>query len=165
MCFLSLMFVYIISAYNSSVILHYFGNGGRGRGDWCFGKEFITFNDIADLYFNHGRHRNLTIISDCHSSGQWVNDCEKYLHSHGIPVCGRLARDRGVLLKVYTSCKAGQNATDLRYITKGISFKDGRMEVYFKRDLGHQQTTAGADFTSLTCDKFDVESGIVLRGS
>ena len=147
----------------SSVILHYYGNGRRNEGDWCFGTEFITFDDIADLYIQHGRGRTLTIISDCHSSGMWLDQCKRFLYSHGVPVCGHVARERGILLKVYASCERGQNAVDLRYTTKGISFKDGRMDVYTEKKLGPQQNAVGADFTSPSCEKYQKDNEIQLQ--
>ena len=93
----------------------------------------------------------------------WLDQCKRFLYSHGVPVCGDLARERGILLKVYASCERGQNAVDLRYTTKGISFKDGRMDVYTEKKLGPQQNAVGADFTSTSCDKFQKDSEIQLQ--
>ncbi|CAI8015392.1 hypothetical protein GBAR_LOCUS9530 [Geodia barretti] len=51
-------------------VLHYYGNGRRDTGDWCFNDGFITFRDITDLYMKYSRGRCLTIVTDCHSSGR-----------------------------------------------------------------------------------------------
>ena len=46
-----------------------------------------------------------------------------------------------------------QNADDLRYMTKRISFIDGRMGEYTGKILGPLQNAVGAGFTSPGCDK------------
>ena len=56
-------------------IIHYYGNGQKNTGDWCFKDGFITFRDIADLHMKYGRGRILTVVTDCHSSGRWVSQC------------------------------------------------------------------------------------------
>ena len=112
----------------------------------------------------YGHGRTLTIVTDCHSSGNWVNRGKTFLHSHGIPICGHLAKEKGILLRIYASCRTGQDAIDLRYITRGITFKDGRMDAYTDRDIGAKQKTFGADFTTPNCEKYKEENGIQLSG-
>lgn len=83
----------------------------------------------------------------------WTGVAKTFLRSHGIPVCGHLAKEKGILLKIYASCRTGQDAIDLRYITRGITFEDGRMDAYTDRDIGAKQKTFGADFTTPNCEK------------
>ena len=73
-------------------------------------NSYITFEDITDLYMRYGRGRTLTIVTDCHSSGNWVNRGKTFLRSHGIPVCGHLAKEKEILLRIYASCRTGQDA-------------------------------------------------------
>ena len=137
--------------YFIAVILHYYGNGRKNTGDWCFGNECITFRDIADLYMKYSHGHTLTIITDCHSSGQWVIECAKFLDEQGVNACGHSAREKGILLKVYASCQPGQDATDLRYTTHGIALGNGNMYLYKNKTIANGQTTIGADFTELRC--------------
>ena len=141
------------------VVLHYYGNGRRDTGDWCFKDGFITFRDIADLYMKHSRGQELGIISDCHSSGRWVSECAKFLDEQGVNACGHSAREKGILLKVFTSCQTGQHSTELVYTLRGMQLREeyhhSRKYLFhfFSKELNSQQKTLGVDFTDLRCGK------------
>ena len=94
----------------------------------------------------HGRGRNLTIVSDCHSSGSWVNQCQMFL-------CGPSAKDKKFHLRIYASCEPDQNAVGLHYTIHAMSFKDGDIRYSTGKKLA-QQNTMGADFTeeTITCE-------------
>ena len=92
----------------------------RNTGDWCFRDGFITFRDIADLYMKHSRGQVLCLVPDCHSSGYWVVECAKFLDEQGVRPCGHSAREKGILLKVYASCKTGQDTAELCYTLQAM---------------------------------------------
>ena len=145
-----------------TVVLHYYGNGRRDTGDWCFRDGFITFRDIADLYMKHSRGRYLGIISDCHSSGRWVSQCAKFLDDQGVKPCGHSARKEGILLQVYTSCRTGQDSAELAYVTRGMELREEQsgekyLFHYFFKALNAQQTVLGVDFTNFRCGKREEE--------
>ena len=135
------------------MILHYYGNGRRNTGDWCFQDGYITFRDIADLYMKHGRGRGLTIVPDCHSSGQWVSQCAEFLDKQGVKRCGHSAREKDILLKVYASCQTGKDSTELLHTTRAMELENGYVHHYTGRELSAQQKTIGADFTKVRCGK------------
>ena len=150
---------YCLTIHISPVILHYYGNGRRNTGDWHFKDGFIAFRDIADLYMKHRRGRLLTIITDCHSSGQWVMECAKFLDEQGVKPCGHSARKKGILLKVLASCQPGQDSAELAYTTQGMYLgEDGHIRRPFKtKQLRAEQHMFGVDFTKFRCGKKEEE--------
>ena len=99
----------------------------------------------------YSRGRPLTIVTDCHSSGQWVSECAKFLDEQGVKACGHSAKQKGILLKIYASCHQGQDAAELLHIIHGISVENGI--IYFPRNtvIRKNQITMGFDFTELRC--------------
>ena len=139
-------------------MVHYYGTGKRNTGDWCFKDGFITFSDIASLYMKHSRGRFLTIIPDCHSSGKWVSECAKFLDEQGVKPCGHSAKEKRILLKVYASCRTGQDSAELCFTTRAMELKeDGIVYHYTSKDLSAKQHTLGVDFTKMRCGKGEEE--------
>ena len=101
-----------------TVSLFYIGAGRKNTGDWCFKDGFITFNDIAQLYLqasSNMKGRVLSIVSDCSYSGCWVRNCMEFLDEQGVQPCGHKARERGMLIKMFASCKSNEIPTVFRY--------------------------------------------------
>ena len=96
-------------------MIHYFGNGRKFRGDWCFSDGYITFQDLMDVYMETYRGRVLTVVGDCSHSGSWVKQCYQFMDGQGIIPCGHHAIEKGVLVKVFASCKSHQRANVLGY--------------------------------------------------
>ena len=141
-----------------AAVLHYYGNGRRGTGDWCFRDGFITFRDITDLYMKHSRGRVLTIVPDCHSSGHWVSECARFLDEQGVKPCGHSAKEKGILLKVFAACETGQDTAELCYTTRAMFMKDdGCVYHWFDKELSAQQNTFGVDFTDIRCGEEEGE--------
>ena len=139
-------------------MLHYYGNGRRNTGDWCFRDGFITFRDIADLYMKYSRGRVLTIVPDCHSSGRWVSECTKFLDEQGVKPCGHSAKEKGILLKVSAACRTGQDTAELCYTTRSMELgDDGYVYHLTGKELSVQQDTFGVDFTTMRCKKEEKE--------
>ena len=135
-------------------MVHYYGNGKRNTGDWCFRDGYITFRDIANLYMEHSRGRVLTIMPDCHSSGHWVSECAEFLDEQGVKPCGHSATEKGILLKILASCKTGQDAAELCYTTRAMELRDDGYVYHLpEMELTAQQKTVGVDFTRVRCKK------------
>ena len=98
------------------------------------------------------RGRTLTIITDCHSSGQWVSECAKFLDEQGVKPCGHSAREKGILLKVYASCQPGQESAELLYTTRAMELGyRSLLYLHQTKQLSDQQTTHSVDFTAVRC--------------
>ena len=150
----------------STATIHYYGNGRRNTGDWCFRDGFITFRDIADLYMKHGRGQVLCLVPDCHSSGHWVVECAKFLDEQGVRPCGHSAGQKGILLKVYTACKTGQDTAELCYNTRAMKVKsDGLVYHWISKELSEQQNSVGVNFTEVRCGKGGEEACAVASDS
>ena len=102
----------------------------------------------------HGRGRLLSIVSDCHSSGDWVVECAKFLDEEGVRPCGHSATEKGILLKVLTACKIGQDTAELCYTTRAMRVKsDGLVYHWTNKELSDHQNSFGVDFTRVRCGK------------
>ena len=151
---------------HSTAIIHYYGNGRRNTGDWCFRDGFITFRDIADLYMKHSRGRILYLVPDCHSSGHWVVECAKFLDEEGVRPCGHSATEKGILLKVLAACRTGQDTAELCYTTRGMGVEsDGLVYHWSGRQLSDHQNSFGVDFTKVRCGKGEGEECAIASDS
>ena len=137
------------------VVIYYSGYGRKNIGDWCFKDGFITFEDIISLYNKLLRGHVLTIVSDCSHSGQWVRACCAYLDEQGVRPCGHSARDKGLLLKLFTSCRPGEiTATPCFSVRTMSNDKNTGMVIFYsKRELRDTQHSYTFDFTKVVCDK------------
>ena len=115
---LSLLSHYAIVCVFPTAIIHYYGNGRRNTGDWCFRDGYITFRDIANLYITHSCCHSVTVVSDCCHSTEWGAECAKFLDEQGVRPCGYSAREKGILLNIYTACTSHKDAVGLCYVTK-----------------------------------------------
>ena len=148
------------------VLLYYTGAGRKNTGDWCFEDGFITFRDIAQLYRQSKlRGRILTIVSDCSYSGRWVRDCMEFLDEQGVQPCGHKAREKGILIKVFASCKPNQIPTEYQFSVSGaISDKiAGEMGFWTSKQLTETQTTHGIDSSCLRCNSTTITEPCTLE--
>ena len=120
-----------------AVVIHYIGAGRRNTGDWCFEDGFITFKDIADLYLraiSNFKGHVLTIISDCSYSGCWVRDCMEFFDDRGMEPCGHKAREKGMIIKVYASCKSNEIPTEYCYsVNSAVNENTGEMSLWIAK--------------------------------
>ena len=140
--------------YTSIVWIYYTGYGEEGTGNWCFEDGTISFQDIFTLYKKHLKEKLLYIFSDCCYSGQWIVDCAKYLDEMGVGACGHQAKEQGILLKIFTSCRPNQKATLQNFIAQGAIYfneNDCSIWTYIGKKLSDTQITHGVDFTRGTC--------------
>ena len=141
-----------------TAIIHYYGNGRRNTGDWCFRDGYITFRDIANLYMKYSRGRVLILVSDCHSSGHWVGQCATFLDEQGVRPCGHSAREKGILLKIGAACGTGQDVAELWYFTQFMELRDGGFgDNWTGSNINVQRRAFGVDFTRIKCEKGEEE--------
>jgi hypothetical protein len=149
------------------VALYYIGAGRRGTGDWCFEDGFITFRDIAQLYLRASHNfkgRVLTINSDCSYSGCWVRDCMEFLDEQGVQPCGHKAREKGMVIKVFASCKSKEIPTEYRYPVDGMhnTKSTGDMSFWTAKQLLETQSTNDIDSSELNCQSGTINEPCTL---
>ena len=108
-----------------------------------------------DLYTQHFRGRVLSIISNCSYSGSWVREAMAFLDEQGVGPCGHVAKEKGILVKVYTSCLANEIPAELAFSTHGITNyqNTGTMTYpcYRGNEIHDGQHPIGLDFTQVGC--------------
>ena len=140
------------------VIIYYTGHGEKNTGNWCFKDGVITFNDVFNLYKEHFEAKQLTIISDCSYSGNWITECANCLDEMGIPSCGHQARKSNILLSVIASCQSNEEATSLCYSNEAVEYIEDIKVVKFHCNTKlTQQTPVGVDFRLIRCGNKDIE--------
>ena len=106
------------------------------------------------------RGRVLTVVSDCSHSGNWVRQCYEFMDGQGIIPCGHHAVEKGILIKVYATCRPNQRAAVLSY-SLNCMFHDknsGRNMHSVSKRISDKQTSFGRDFTEMLCgNKVDEE--------
>ena len=137
-------------------------------GDWCFEDGFITFRDIADLYLrasSNFKGHILAVISDCSYSGCWVKNCMEFMDEQGVQPCGHKAREKGMLIKLFTSCQSNEIPTEYRYSVSG-AFNDkntGMISFYLSKQLLEAQKTDSVNSSRIHCNGKTIDEPCTLR--
>ena len=114
----------------------------------------------------HSRGQVLCLVPDCHSSGHWVVECAKFLDEQRVRPCGHSARRKGILLKVYASCKTGQDTAELCYTLQAMEVEsDGLVYHRISKELSEQQKSFGDNFTEVGCRKREGEECAIASDS
>ncbi len=102
------------------------------------------------------RGRVLTIVSDCSYSGCWVKKAMTFMEGQGVGPCGHQAKEKGILVKVYTSCLANEVPAELAFSTHCAKNNNDGIVSYtidFRSEEIHDdQHTSGLDFTQVRCN-------------
>ncbi len=107
-----------------------------------------------ELYTEHFQKRVLTIVSDCSYSGRWVKEAMTFMDTQGVGPCGHEAKEKGILVKVYTSCLANEVPAELAYSTHGATNNKNTGIIYYdfnRKEIHDDQHTSGLDFTQVRC--------------
>ena len=109
-----------------------------------------------DLYTQHFRGRALTIISDCSYSGSWVREAMAFMDEQGVGPCGHVAKEKGILVKVYASCQPNEIPAELAFSTHCASNDNTTGEMIYDLHLESPkicegQHPSGLDFTGIRC--------------
>ena len=88
----------------------------------------------------------------------------EFLDEQGIQPCGHKAREKGMIIKVLTSCKSSEISTEYCYSVDGMSNnKDtGVMTCKLSKQLLETQTTAAIDSSLLNCDSETINEPCIL---
>ena len=110
-----------------------------------------------DLYTQHFRGHVLTITSDCSYSGSWVREAMVFMDEQGVGPCGHVAKEKGILVKVYASCLANEIPAELAFSTHGITndLNTGtvgyNVPEYRGNEIHDGQHYSRLDFTQVRC--------------
>ena len=110
-----------------------------------------------DLYTRHFRGRVLTIVSDCSYSGSWVKEAMAFMDEQGVGPCGHVAKEKGILVKVFASCLANEIPAELAFSTHCVENTTiTRYIVYItdfhSNEIHESQHPSGLDFTQVRCN-------------
>ena len=113
-----------------------------------------------DLYTQHFRGRVLAIVSDCSYSGSWVREALTFMDEQGVGPCGHMAKEKGILVKVFTSWQADEIPAELAFSTHGIRNDKYDGAVWFWSSVRchkiHElQQPSVIDFTHVRCNSIN----------
>ena len=89
----------------------------------------------------------------------------EFLDEQGVQPCGHKAREKGMIIKVITSCKSNEIPTEYRYIISG-TFNDeitGYMVIRYPQKLLETQTTDHIDSSELNCNSKTIDDPCTLQ--
>ena len=89
----------------------------------------------------------------------------EFLDEQGVQPCGHKAREKGMVIKVATSCKSNEVPTEYRYSVSGMdNDKSTGMMVYWpSKQLLGTQTTDDIDSSILHCDSEMIDEPCTLQ--
>ena len=88
-----------------------------------------------------------------------------FLDEQGVRPCGHKAREKGMLIKVYASCKSNEIPTEYHYFVSGV-FNDkniGVLGCWPSKKLLETQTTEGIDSSVLRCNNNTIDDPCTLQ--
>ena len=87
----------------------------------------------------------------------------EFLDEQGVQPCGHKAREKGMNIKVYASCKSNEIPTEYCYSVSGITNKNtGNMTFKISKQLLETQKTASIDSSHLNCDSETIDEPCTL---
>ena len=103
----------------------------------------------------HYRGHVLTIVSDCSYSGNWVKQCYDFLDAQSVVPCGHSAIEKGILLKVFVSCRQSETAGVLGFSLQGMTIDKNTWRSGYRINwkIGEKQMSFGRDFTTMLCGR------------
>ncbi len=115
----------------------------------------------------------MTVVSDCSYSGRWIYDCMKFLDSKGVLPCGHSAREKGILLKVYSSCLSHQIPRSFSFAVYGCknNVNSGYQTFCVIECIRNQskisdgQHSIGIDYTEIQCTGKSIDEACRLHTS
>ena len=115
---------------------------------------------------NHLRGRVLSIHSDCSYAGQWVKQLEAFLDEQGVQPCGHSARDKGILIKVFASCRSNQVPYRLLYSIRGCANDKNNGNIFIRQngfEVAQAQLTKLVDSTYIRCNNKSITELCTLK--
>ena len=89
----------------------------------------------------------------------------EFLDEQGVQPCGHKAREKGVVIKVLTSCRSNEISTEYRYSVSGTRNVENTGEVRWKisKSLLETQTTDCVDSSHLHCSNKTINEPCTLQ--
>ena len=118
------------------------------------------------MYMEHCNGQVLTIQTDCSYSGYWIKALVEFLDEKGIQPCGHSAKDKGILMKVFASCKTNEVACKLAYSIRGTENdkNSGALSCGPSgKEVGKAQHVQILDATVIRCDNKDINGKCALN--
>jgi hypothetical protein len=88
----------------------------------------------------------------------------EFLDEQGVQPCGHKARKKGMIIKVFASCKSKEIPTEYRYPVDGIYNEKsiGDMSFWIAKQLLKPQTTNDIDSSELNCQSKTINETCTL---
>ena len=88
----------------------------------------------------------------------------EFLDEQGIQSCGHKAREKGMVVKVFTSCKSTEIPTEYRFSVGGVLNDEntGWMSFWPSKELLETQTTDRINSSLLSCDSQTIDEPCTL---
>ena len=88
----------------------------------------------------------------------------EFLDEQGVQPCGHKAREKGMIIKVFTSCKFNEIPTEYRFSVSGMSTdkSTGTMGFWISEQLLETQTTDDIDSSFLNCNSKTIDEPCTL---
>ena len=77
----------------------------------------------------------------------------EFLDEQGVQPCGHKAREKGMIIKVFASCKSKEIPTEYSYLVSGMlnDISTGEMEFWISKQLLKSQTIDSFNSSFLQC--------------
>ena len=82
----------------------------------------------------------------------------EFLDEQGVQPCGHKAREKGILIKVFTSCKSIEISTEYSFSVSGTDndANTGEMILWASKQLSETQTTDCIDSSEINCTSMTI---------
>ena len=89
----------------------------------------------------------------------------EFLDEQGVQPCGHKAREKGMVIKVFTSCKSNEVPTEYSFSVSGVRNNEvtGAMSFKISKQLLVTQTTSCIDTSDLNCNRKDIDEPCTLQ--
>ena len=89
----------------------------------------------------------------------------EFLDEQGVQPCGHKAREKGILIKVFTSCKSNEIPTEYRFSVSGAfnNRHTGEMGFWRRKQLLTTQKTDSIDCSELRCGSKTIDEPCTLQ--
>ena len=88
----------------------------------------------------------------------------EFLDEQGVQPCGHKAREKGMIIKVFTSCKSNEIPTEYSYLGSGMlnGISTGKVGFWISKTLLESQTIDTFDSSFLHCKSETIDEPCTL---
>ena len=118
------------------------------------------------MYLRNFKGRVLTIHTDCSYAGSWIKAVIEFLGEMDTKPCGHSVKEKGILIKVFASCKSNQIPHQLGYSLLG-TYTDKNSGMFSCGPTGKEvdkaQHVKTFDATEIQCENKDINAECKLK--